>query len=458
VQQPLLLINRTFALLWGGQAISSMGDVLYDTTLVLWLAFVLARGRPWAPLAVSGMLLVTASAQVTLRPLAGVFVDRWDKRRTMLWMDGARAILIALLLLATNSFPLPFLPGGHLPLAGQLAATYTVVFLASLCSQLFSPARMALIGDVVPEPYLAQASSLSQITQSLAIVIAPPLAPILLLTVGPQIALLFNAASFAFSYLMILAMRAPKAASSLEAGKRPSFLREFAAGLQFSVQNRVILTLLVTVSVVMLGASALNALDIFFVRNNLHTSTTLYGFLTTAQGAGAILGAILAGMFIKQIGLTRMLVGSLLLLGVGMLIFARLTSFVPALIFCFVAGIFTATLNVPVGPLLLRVTPRALIGRVSATLNPTSAMMQVLGTTIAGFLASNLLLNFHAQAFGLAFGPIDTIYTGGALLVLIGSVYALLRLGFTDPAPVVEAQPAPAAEPAMPLMEAAIIE
>jgi MFS family permease len=434
-KKPGVFINRSFALLWTGGTVSVFGDVIFDTTLIVWISAFLAAHQSWAPLAVSGVLLAALVPAFAFGPIAGVFVDRWDKRRTMLWMDAIRAIIIALLLLATNLVPLPFLPGGHIPLAGQLAAIYAVVFLASICAQLFNPARMALIGDIVADEHRAQASGMTQVTQSLATIIAPPLAPILLLTTGPQVALLIDALSFAFSFAMILALRAPKAATSREAGEQPGFWREFVAGLKLSVQNRVILTMLVTVCVVMLGASALNALDVFFVRDTLHAPLNLFGFLATAQGVGAIIGAVLAGMFAQRVGLVRTLTGSLLLSSAGLLIYARMTSLVPALILCFLIGIFVATVNVPVGPLLLRVTPRAFIGRVVATINPTSAIMQVLGTIFAGFLASNILLGFHAQALGMTFGPIDTIFTGSAALALIGAIYAALRLGLTDPAP-----------------------
>ncbi|HEU5367177.1 MAG TPA: MFS transporter [Ktedonobacterales bacterium] len=451
--KPGLFINRNFALLWTGGAISVFGDVIFDTSLIVWISVFLAAHQSWAPLAVSGVLLATLVPTFAFGPIAGVFVDRWDKRRTMLWMDATRAILIALLLLATNILPLPFLPGGRLPLAGQLAAIYTVVFLASLCAQLFSPARLALIGDIVAAPQQARASSMSQMTQSLAFLIAPPLAPILLLAVGPQIALLINALSFACSFATLLAVRAPRAATSRDAGERPNFLREFAAGLKFSVQNRVILTLLITTSVIMLGASALNALDIFFVRDNLHAPLNLYGFLETAQGVGAILGAVLTSMLAKKIGLARLLIVSLFLLGLCLLVYSRLSSLVPALIVIFSGGIVVAAANILAGPLLLRVTPRAYIGRVVATITPTSAVMQVLGTVFAGFLASNVLLGFHGQALGLTFGPIDTIFTGGALLALVGAIYALVRLGFTDP-PAVTAE-APDTTTAAPLVETA---
>ena len=436
-----LFINRNFALLWTGGTISVFGDVIFDTSLVVWIGAFITAHQPWVPLAVSGVLLAALVPTFVFGPIAGVFVDRWDKRRTMLWMDAIRAALIALLLLATNIIPLPFLPGGRVPLAGQLSAVYAVVFLASVCTQFFGPARMALIGDLVPDEQRARASGMTQVTQSLAQIVAPPLAPILLLAVGEQVALLINALSFACSFLLILAVHIPRAVTSLEAEEGPNFLREFMAGLRFTVQNRVILTLIVTAGVIMLGASALNALDIFFVLRNLHAPVNLYGFLETAQGTGAIVGAVLAGMLAQRLGLVRVFTGSLLIVGVSVLVYSRLTSFIPALIIIFCAGVFLAALNVVVGPLILRVTPRAYVGRVVAALNPTSAVMQVLGIVLAGSLASNILLHLHTQFLGMTFGPVDTIFTGGAVLILMGGVYALLRLGFADPRPVGEADP-----------------
>ena len=85
-ERPGLLINRNFALLWSGQIISVVGDFVFETTLVLWIVTRIAQGQPWAPLAVSGLLLAASVPVFIIGPLAGVFVDRWDKRRTMLGM------------------------------------------------------------------------------------------------------------------------------------------------------------------------------------------------------------------------------------------------------------------------------------------------------------------------------------------------------------------------------------
>src|SRR5437867_6122718 len=110
-----LLINRQYAKLWFAGAISWVGDYVFDTTVLLWIATVLGRGKPWAPAAAAGVLIAALVPTVLVSPFAGVFVDRWDARRTMLGADAIRAVLVGALAL------LPLLPAGTLPVSAQLA-------------------------------------------------------------------------------------------------------------------------------------------------------------------------------------------------------------------------------------------------------------------------------------------------------------------------------------------------
>ncbi len=92
------LINRNFRLLAIGQAISNMGDFVYSTTLLIWV-YVLTHSAA----AVSGVLIAQYLPVFLLGPIAGVFVDRWDRRQTMVISDVTRAI-IALLPLVVPIF------------------------------------------------------------------------------------------------------------------------------------------------------------------------------------------------------------------------------------------------------------------------------------------------------------------------------------------------------------------
>ena len=412
-------INRNFALLWGGQAVSNVGDFVFQTTLVLWIAAIIAKGQSWAPLAVSGVLLATFIPIFLVGPIAGVFVDRWEKRHTMLAMDATRAVLIALLLLNTGIL--------SLSIGGQLGFIYAVVFLESACSQFFNPSRFAFIGDVVDEQHRARASGLGQVTLNLAIVIGPPLAAPLLFAFGVQWALIINALSFVVSFLAILAVRSPQLARSGTADKA-SFFGELVSGLRFFISNRVLTTILISIVIAVLGAGCFNALNIFFVTQNLHTSANLYGLIDGIFGGGAILGAILGSAIVRRLGTARVFWLFILVLGVVFLVYARLTNFALALAGALLIGLSNAPINVAVGPLILHVTPREYIGRVMAVINPASSLASVASITLAGALASTALHGMHAALLGLTFGPIDTLFTGTGLLIVASGVYAMLNL------------------------------
>ena len=427
-KRPNLLINRNFALLWSGQIISIVGDFVFDTILILWIATLIVQGQSWAPLAVSGILLSASLPVFIIGPIAGVFVDRWNKRRTMLWMDALRAILILLLLLPAGILPLPFLVAGRLPIFWQLGLIYSTVFLTSACTQFFGPAIFALIGDIVDEPHRARAAGLTQLIVSLGTVIGPSLATLLFFNLGVQWALLLNAFSFVVSFLAILAIRPPQTVVSGELESQGNFFREFGQGIRFYAGNRVLMTILISVTLVMAGAGALNALGIFFVTHNLHTPVSFFGFLSSVLGAGAVVGAVLASAFAQRLGLKRTFWLSLLAAGVLVLVYARLTNLVPAMVVLFLLGLVTTAVDVAAGPLVLDVTPRELVGRVAALLNPALTLVTMLSVAAAGYLYSTVLQSFHATLVGITFGPIDTIFTVTGILVFVGGLYAMVNL------------------------------
>lgn len=422
-----LLINRNFALLWSSQAISIIGDTIYDTTLVLWIAFTLARGQAWAPLAVSGVLAAQSIPMLLIRPLAGVFIDRWDKRRTMIVMDILRTLIIGALLLTTGIVPLPFWADGHLPLLWQLGAIYLVVFLATTCAQFFNPARLALTGDIVAEPLLGRAFGFDYSTENLAFIVGPTLAALLFLW-GVQWALAINALSFVVSFVMVAAIHPPAAARSVAPGERGNVGRELGEGMRFFVGNRVLRTLTITICIAMLGFGALKVLNVFFVQDNLHSGTVIYAWLMAASSIGAVAGALVAAGPVKWLGAGRAFGLATMIIGVCLLIFSRMALVVPALALVFVAGLMEAVVNVATGPLLLTATPREMVGRISSLLNPLVTLVSLLSVMLAGWLDSNLLQGLHVVVGAFTFGPVDTIYTFAGLIAILAGLYALRNL------------------------------
>jgi MFS family permease len=417
------LINRDMGLLWAAQGLSFLGDQIFDTTLVVWIGAVLAHGQPWAPLAVAGVFIAIAVPTLAIGPLAGVFVDRSDKRRMLLATDAVRAVLIAGLLGSTG-----IVGGFHPSLQIQLGSIYAVVFMTTAAAQFFGPARYALIRDVVPEAERPRATSLSQVNSSVSSIVGPPLAVPVLFVLGIQWALIADALSFALSFTLISLVKAPPAARSTDSGQTPSFFRELGDGLRFAATSQVARALLVSIFIVMLGAGALNALDIFFVIHNLSASPNLYGFLSAAMGIGVLAGAVLAGGAAGRLGLHRVFSMSLLTMGLLLLIYARMTTFIGAVIVLFLAGFPQAAVNVVAAPILLAAVPRALIGRVFALVQPIASIAGIISTAGAGYLATSVLPGLHAQFGSVRIGTYDTIFSLAGVLVLAGGVFAAMSL------------------------------
>ncbi|MFE6869727.1 MFS transporter [Kitasatospora sp. NPDC057692] len=434
------LISPTYTRLWFGQAVSSVGDAVFSTTLVLWVATVLAEGRSWGPQAVSGVVLATSVAVMAVGPLAGVFVDRWDKRATMLGTEVLRGVLVAALTAVA------FVPVEDLPAGVWLGLIYATVLALNAASQFFTPARFAVIADLVTdEADRARAAGIAQATGQTAWIIGPPLAAPLLFAVGLQWALAFNALSYLVSYIAIrsadltpvttaggpagAAAGAAKARGKAAAGaERQGVFREFAAGLRFFGRNRFLVALLLLTVIGQLGTGALSTLNIFFATRNLHASAELYGYLGMAMGIGGIAGALAAGRVVQWIGARRTTWIGLMASGALLVLYSRQTGFPAAVTLLFVFIVPITMLNTAMAPLLLAATPQEFRGRVVSVFYPVTRLAAMLTAVLSGWLAGSGLRGFSGSVAGLRFGPIDTILAVSGLLVVLAGVYARLAL------------------------------
>lgn len=424
------LINRDYARLWSGQAASTVGDYVFDTTLTLWVATEIAKGKTWAPAAVSGVLLSVGAAVLLVGPLAGVFVDRWSHRRIMLNSELVRAGLVVILLL------LSLVPVHDLPAGVWLTCIYLIVFGLNVAAQFFSPARFATIGAIVPgEADRARAAGIGQATTGAASILGPPLAAPLLFTVGVQWAMLINAISYVCSYLAIRSVRFPEAektsnpsaeSSAMGAGSR--LRQEFVSGVRYFAGSRLLVTLLTAAVITQIGTGALNTLNVFFTTRNLHGTSGQYGFVSMAFGAGAIIGSLLAGRVVGRIGARTATWSGLLLTGLLVFAYSRQNIFAVGVLVLLLVAIPVATLNTAMTPLLLEATPPEYLGRVVAVFNPVNELASMLSAVVAGWLASSALMGFHSSIAGVRFGPIDTIFAVSGLMIVLAGCYAAAAL------------------------------
>jgi MFS family permease len=421
------LINLSFTRLWIGQAISSTGDWIFATTLALWIAGVLYKGDPAGAAAMSGVPIAMSLATVLIGPMAGVFVDRWDKRRTMMVADLVRGGLVMLLVVVAS------LPAGSLSRGTTLAFIYAVVFASSTVGKFFGPARFTLLSDVVPDSVdRARAAGIGQATEATAVIIGPPLASPLLFAAGFQWALIINAISFLGSFLAIRLVKAPHIAEVTQP-EQPRFWPEFREGVRFAFRSWPILALMITAVIVTVPVGAMNTLDVFFTEENLHADITSYGYLGAALGAGTILGSLLAGRLTKRLSVTVAFNGCLLAGGFVLLAYTRMTVFAAGLVAIFFFGALLGIVNANFGPLLMAAIPRPLMGRVLSVFNPVQQVAQIAGALASGWLAT-ALVGMSVDVGPVTLHRLDTILGAGALLLIAGAIYASFTVREAAPA------------------------
>ena len=346
----------------------------------------------------------------------------------MLYMDVLRAIIVTLLLfviMLTSQYV--SVRDAHIDI-WLLTSIYTAGILVSVCSQFFSPSRMTFIGDIVPDSLRTRAISFNSISFNLSLIVGPALAAPLYFAFGVQWAIAIDVLSFVVSFLAIHAVRVPHITTSSEARQKKNFWQEFSEGLHVFRNNNVLVVLLLAGMLFQLGAGSSDALYVLFAIQNLHTPQNLLGLFGSTYGTGVILGLLVMAFFARRIGEVCIFWLSFLLFGGCMVVFGRLTTFIPGLVVFFLLGFANAGIIVVVGPLMLRVTPRAFMGRVQSVNTPLITGSALASTALAGVLASTTLHSFHAFWLGSAFGPLDTIFSASGIIVMGAGLYVLFAL------------------------------
>jgi MFS family permease len=424
------LINREFARLWIGDAVSAVGDAAFDTTVVLWIATGLVPGRSWAPLAVGGVLIAAVLPALLPAPLAGVIagvIAGVGARRAVLGADAARAVLVA------GVVVLAVLPPQALPLAVRLGAVYLAVLLSAAGARLAAPARQALVDEVVPPLRRPAATGLSQTAATLAGILGPLIAAPVLFASGVRWAFILNALTFVVSFIAAASVRVSglivgqprRRRTAGRASKAPGPPVGARTGLGVIRRTPALLTLLAAAATVTVAAGALNVLDVFFLRSNLHAGPRWYGLLGAAFGLGSIAGALVATRVAGRVGLARAYWSSLLLTGVLLIGYAKSTTLIVALAAIGLVGVPVAVIGSLLVPAILKAAPREHLSVVFAVVNPAIQVTTLVSVAAASLVATR---GPHPTVAGLHLGPIDSVLVAAGTLVVLAGLWTAGRL------------------------------
>lgn len=359
---------RPLWLLLVGRFTSQLGDAIFLTTLLLWVADLTD-----SPAAVAGIFIASAIPVFLFSPFAGVYVDRWSYKRTLINTDLIRALLVLLLVFVGSS--------------GLLALIYIDVFLISVVSRFFAPAITAAIPSIVSEDQVPRATSLMESTYGLTFVIGPALAAPLFAFAGPDVALLVNAFSYLPSALAIWLCRIN------EEDRRPSGQgaagvgEEIMAGMKFIARSRLQTTALVSATVLLLGGGMLDAVNVFFIDEALNSSRSYLGAAESLQAAGYTLGSLALFWLATRGQLWTWVAVGMLGIGITTAAYSQMNALAPALAVYGLQGIPNGVANSANQAFIVARTPARFRGRVLSFHGMAAYGAVIGGAAIGGLMA-----------------------------------------------------------------------
>jgi MFS family permease len=392
------LRQRNFALLWFGGLISMTGDWVLFIALPIYVYTLTGSA-----LATSVMFIAQRIPSLLLGSVAGVFVDRWDRKRTM---------VIANLLLALGLLPLLAVQSVE-----QLWIVYVVAFVESALGQFFRPAENALLPQLVGEEQLIAANSLNTLNNNLARLVGPAVGGVIAGLVGLSGVILLDVASFLVAGALIALISGastrashPSAATSNTVGAWVAVWREWLAGLRLVRHERPIMVVFMMLAIAALGEGIMGVLFVVFVNRVLRGGALEIGWLMSAQAIGGLLGGLLVGSASRLLTPARLIGLSGILFGALDLAIFNYPAYIPGitlgLILFALVGIPGVGFMTGVSALLQTSVADQYRGRIFGALGTTQGLLMMIGTISAGALGDRLgvvtVLNMQGCGYILA--------------------------------------------------------
>jgi MFS family permease len=383
--------------LWYAQVISVFGDFLALFAVISILTFKLHATAQQ----VTGVQIAYMLPIAVLGILAGVFVDRWPLKPTMVSSDSIRAVLCLLLLAAT-----------------RIWQYYAILAAISVVSSFFQPAQGVAIRSAVPLHGLRSANALIQQVMFGMRIVGPAIAAFMVAYLGAKSCYLFDSLSFVASACLIasiaLVRTAPKPAAT--DSKDVSAIRkiwlDMKQGISFIVHHAALFFVILAMAAGMFVIGCFGPLIAIYVRDSLHASTKMFGIVSPMIGLGMLLGVNGLNTFGKKLSNTLLVYCGLCGIAVGLVILTLLPHVWSTLVGNFIIGIAVAAIIVPAQTLFQQATPPELIGRVGSTF-----MSIVFGAQIGGLVLSGILTQHIGvrQVFALCAGMLIVLVAVGKL-------------------------------------------
>ena len=398
--------------LWMAQIISVFGDFLAIFAVLSYVSFNLHATAA----EVTGISVAFMIPFALIGPVAGVFVDRWNVKRTMIASDLIRAALALGLVFSAS--------------IGQI---YVILFLLSAVSAFFVPAQTVTLRTIVPPQGLLAANSLVQQAFQIMRIFSPALAGAMVGWFGAGSCYYVDSASYIISAGLIGTLLIAREPVIPAKGSHPikSVVNDLMVGVKFIFTHSTISFVIMAMAAGMFAISCFGPLIAVYVRDELHADSLWFGIINALIGVGMIGGTLIMGRFAKTMSKTHLALWGLLTMGAFVVVLAGFKSIPAASISMFGVGVGVVFVFVSAQTLMQGQTPMELIGRVSSSVMSVLCIAQLIGLLFSGSLADRL--------------GTRTLFFGSAAMLFLMSVFGYFRLPqqtSTMPAPAEQREPA----------------
>lgn len=354
--------------LWAAQVVSIFGDFL-----AIFAIFSVVSFRMHATATEVSLILVSFLLPLAIvGPVAGVFVDRWNVKRTMITSDLIRAVLAAFLVLATD-----------------VREIYVILFAMSSVSSFFIPAQSVTLRTIVPAAGLMSANALMQQAIQLMQIISPAIAGVLVASVSANACFWLDSLSFLFSASMIYTLTIDR-----EPSKAPmnlaTVVQEMKAGMKFIFTHSAVSFVIISLTAGMFALRCFFALIAVYVRDVLRGGSTLFGSISSLVGVGIIIGTQFLHRFGRKKSKGHLVILGLLGIGLSIALMAIFSNIPVTMAATLGIGFWVGFLIVPTQVLLQEETPKDMLGRVTSSMMSVMSLSQVLAMSGAGPIAQNI--------------------------------------------------------------------
>ncbi len=387
---PPLFGNRNFLLLWAGYVVSALGDRIHFLVMLSLLEQMKQHRIGTQETAQLNIMMLVPF--LLLGPFTGVIADRLPRRLVMITADFAR---VAIVVVARTLF-LAVPASLHGPVPWWPSISYAVLLLLAselivgIFSAFFSPARTALLPNLVHPDQLLRANAMTNAAGTIASLVGFILGAALVHW-NRSVALYVDAATFLTSGILLVCMTRTSrtAGPAVAKSQRTGFVKEFSEGVRYLADHkRAFQVILLMFLFWCCGAIILSGLT-GIVTTKFNKDVDWFGYFLGIVGIGMMLGAAASSLARKGIPKEFGIAWSMAIIGLFLFLFSVPAHWPPALAFLVVAGFFGAILLVSLDTLLQRIVPDFVRGRVMA-IRDMVANIGLVGVAVPLALYSNI--------------------------------------------------------------------